>query len=196
MTRPIPSPDPGEANIPLSLSYGERVRAVPKDCYRSAFRALSSPDPDQESPPLYVEGYVLFDDLGYQIPMAHAWLERDGEIIDPSLWAYKTYLDRDVQGLYFPGLRLTLSEVLDLLEEFGRRDEGDNLHYSLPIWEQFMRWDLHRYQPMMQAEINSHAVAYGRVIAENILERFRRSLERLPNPIELTLSVPKEDVSQ
>lgn len=79
-------------NIPESERTKKLVNARPQQCYRNAFRVVSSL-PDYAGA-TYVEGLAV---LPGGFPLEHGWVERDGEIIDPTL------LDDGIA--YFPGLR-------------------------------------------------------------------------------------------
>jgi hypothetical protein len=72
-------------NQPLSERVAREVDAKPNECLHTASRGLLCSD---ASSPLrharYVEG-TCYTDAGY--PFDHAWLELDGEIIDPTFTA-------------------------------------------------------------------------------------------------------------
>ena len=68
------------------------VRARSKKCYLNAMRVISDVPGYQEAD--YVEGYAV---MARVICIEHGWVERDGEIIDPTL--------PDADITYFPGLR-------------------------------------------------------------------------------------------
>lgn len=68
------------------------MKAKPGKCYYNAYRVIQElPEYHQAD---YVEG-VTVDRLG--LLLEHAWVEKDGEVIDP------TFVEDDMT--YFPGLR-------------------------------------------------------------------------------------------
>ncbi|MBX7105381.1 MAG: hypothetical protein K1X57_14955 [Gemmataceae bacterium] len=81
------------------------VRAKAKQCYLNAFRVIQSIPEYADAD--YVEGIVV---IGGVLPIEHGWVERNGEIIDP------TMPDDDLA--YFAGLRFNgecgLSKALQI----------------------------------------------------------------------------------
>jgi hypothetical protein len=96
---------PIQKNIELSLklSKDKRIRAKPQQCYYNAFKTMFYCTEFETA--TYVEGIV--HDV---ISIEHAWIEFNGEIIDPTL--------PQTELIYFPGLRfeglLGLSNALQL----------------------------------------------------------------------------------
>lgn len=85
----------------LSHEAARRVNAQPKMCYKNAAIALFSYEGA-----CYIEGVMTVDNFG-GLPVEHAWVELDsGIIIDPTL--------PDDEGSYFPFIRYTSGEVLEL----------------------------------------------------------------------------------
>jgi hypothetical protein len=82
-------------NTAESKRAGNLIRAKKQACYLNAFRVI------QEVPgyraATYVEGMVVQVVEGGGFPFEHGWVEKDGEIIDPTLPAHEL--------VYFPGLR-------------------------------------------------------------------------------------------
>lgn len=62
----------------LSKRTGDRVRAENKECFLNAFRGMTECGQDAH----YVEGFAVPGE--FPIIAAHAWLEVDGKIIDPT----------------------------------------------------------------------------------------------------------------
>ena len=93
-------------NTAESKRAGKLIRAKKQCCYLNAFRVI------QEVPgyraATYVEGIVVQMVEGGGFPFEHGWVEKDGEIIDPTLPSHEL--------VYFPGLRfvgvLGLAEAL------------------------------------------------------------------------------------
>ncbi len=108
------------AEISLALSRDKRLRPKVGHCYRNCFRAIQVLPEFKNA--IYVEGIVHLT-RGFQIE--HAWLERDGEIVDPTLPTQ--------QGVYFSGLRFNgvvgLAEAMAIPKQSGSRD--------LPLFHRF-----------------------------------------------------------
>jgi len=87
----------------LKLSTDKRVGAMPQQCFYNSFKVLFYIPEYSEA--TYIEGMAI---LKGKLLLEHGWVEKDGEIIDPTL------PDNDI--LYFPGLRfegiLGLSKAL------------------------------------------------------------------------------------
>lgn len=96
------------------------VRARSKKCYLNAMRVISDVPGYQEAD--YVEGYAV---IPGRICIEHGWVERDGEITDPTL--------PDADITYFPGLRfkgnLGIAKALQIPKEDWCKD--------LPIFHRF-----------------------------------------------------------
>ncbi len=95
-------------NQKLSASIGDEIEAKPNHCFINAIRALEE-IPEAE----YIEGYAVSS--ASSEPFLHAWLELDGEIIDPSL--------PNRQCEYFLGARRTKAEYLSIVRECTKRVE-------------------------------------------------------------------------
>lgn len=76
----------------LRLSKDERIAAKPQQCYYNGVKAIIHCP--EYCVATYVEGYAQLED---GVLIEHGWLERDGEIIDPTLPSEAIS--------YFPGLR-------------------------------------------------------------------------------------------
>jgi hypothetical protein len=107
-------------DIEESRRVGRLVQAKAKQCYLNAFRVIQYV-PDYEEAE-YVEGVLV---LGGDWATEHAWVERDGVVIDPTLPSEEL--------VYFPGLRFK-----------GQRYLADALHIpkpaefeELPIFNRF-----------------------------------------------------------
>lgn len=79
-------------NIEESKAVGRLVGAENKQCYANAVRVVWGVPEYQQAD--YVEGYAVIDG---GLCIEHGWIERDGEIIDPTL--------PDDDLAYFPGLK-------------------------------------------------------------------------------------------
>lgn len=80
-----------EKNIQESKRVGKIIRAIHKLCYRNAFRVVQNVPGYEKANS--VEGIASFQN---GLPIEHGWVERNGEIIDPTLPEKKM--------TYFPGL--------------------------------------------------------------------------------------------
>lgn len=87
------------------LSKHKQVKSKAKQCYRNAFSVVQYVPGYEKA--WYVEGIAA---LGNSVPIEHGWVEKDGEILDPTL-------PHD-NITYFPGLRFRgqwgLSKALGL----------------------------------------------------------------------------------
>lgn len=122
-------------NLELSQQLSQAVRALAEECFSNAYRAIQKHYPDA----LYIEGFAVTN-LGLCLPVEHAWLEVNGEIVDPTfcnraLPVPKQYSDfageRSDPTLalaYFPVLKLTLAKVNDFARKTGK------IHFT---WFQF-----------------------------------------------------------
>lgn len=108
-----------ELNEWMSQYVSKRIKALAKQCYHNAYLAMQGlPDAT------YVEGVIL---LSLPIAVDHAWLEREGKIIDPTMCGKpipfakqdringKSKTDGDLARAYFPVLRYTYDEMLERL---------------------------------------------------------------------------------
>ena len=93
-TYPPVSPSPPKDEIE-SEKLGERIRAVPRQCWFNARRAVMRLK--GFSCASYVEGWAVCDS-GRMIE--HGWIVRDGVLLDPTL---PTGVDAYFPGLEFPG---------------------------------------------------------------------------------------------
>ena len=83
-------------NLGESARLARRPGVAPKECYRNCFDLLHEvPGYERAS---YVEGYVVADN-GF--PFDHAWLVKDGFIVDPTL---PVGIKRYAAGLEFVGV--------------------------------------------------------------------------------------------
>jgi len=89
-------------NRELSLHLYNQIKAKPSHCFSNSVKALALV-PKAE----YVEGYTVSPSVSE--PYLHAWLELDGNIIDPSL----PNGDRE----YFPAGRRTMAEYSKIVKE-------------------------------------------------------------------------------
>ena len=97
----------------IRLSKDKRVGVTKKHCFSNSANVLFYiPDYSEAT---YVEGMVI---VKKRLLVEHGWIEKDGEIIDPTLPA------NDI--IYFPGLRfegtLGLSKALRLPKDEGTED--------------------------------------------------------------------------
>ena len=79
-------------NKQLSRKCGKQVKARPKQCFHNAYLVVVECLPGAT----YVEGFAISH---WGIACEHAWVEWQGEIIDPT----PQWLEAD--AVYFPGLR-------------------------------------------------------------------------------------------
>jgi hypothetical protein len=84
-------------NAAGSLALARKIRAKPKQCFHNAWRAVER----SGASAVYVEGFAV---ARKGFAFEHGWLERDGEIFDPSL--------PEDPLTYFPGLRFEGAEGL------------------------------------------------------------------------------------
>jgi hypothetical protein len=99
---PEQSPWPGQGggvmkpkNAAESQRAGKLIRAKRQCCYLNAFRVIQEVPGYQEA--TYAEGMVVQVVEGGGFPFEHGWVERNCEIIDPTLPSHEL--------VYFPGLR-------------------------------------------------------------------------------------------
>ncbi len=81
-------------NFERSFEMGRRVDARKDTSFQNAVLALRKLE-DAGEEPVYIEGYVFIDFTPQEplISVFHGWLELpSGEIIDPTLWAYRKRL--------------------------------------------------------------------------------------------------------
>lgn len=91
-------------DLEKSKEVAKKIKAKPKRCFYNAFKALDYLPPEA----MYIEGWVL--KLGLAIE--HAWINLNGAIIDPTLY-------HDPPAKYYPGMELTVTELLDLAAKYG-----------------------------------------------------------------------------
>lgn len=92
----------GKFNYELSQDLHNRIEFEQNACFSNAVKALNLL-PDAE----YVEGYAVSPKSTE--PFLHAWLEFNGEIIDPSL--------PDGNHKYFPAERRSKAEYLEFVKQ-------------------------------------------------------------------------------
>jgi hypothetical protein len=97
-------------NRAISKRAAKIIQSKPKECWKNAFFSLL------EVPELargqYVEGWIV--PITIPIAIEHAWIELDGQIIDPTPKSWIT------QFAYFPGLRLSKDELMHAVADDGR----------------------------------------------------------------------------
>src|SRR3712207_6711599 len=97
-------------NRVVSKRAAKIINAKPKECWKNAFFSLL------EVPELahgqYVEGWIVPTTI--PIAIEHAWIELDGQIIDPTPKSWITPF------AYFPGLRLSKDEFMEAVTDDGR----------------------------------------------------------------------------
>ncbi len=115
-------------NLELSRQVAQNPRVQPEQhqCFYNVFRALLYA-PELENG-VRVEGFIADG------PMmnAHAWVELDHEIIDPSLASLDGACDWPM--VYFPGVRLPFEQYMDLLGTCKSKRDKAPLH-TLPLWK-------------------------------------------------------------
>ena len=77
-------------NVEESVRVGKLIRAGSRRCYGNARRVIERVEGYANAD--YVEGIMVC-----KLPIEHGWVERDGEIIDPTL--------PEEEGDYFGGIR-------------------------------------------------------------------------------------------
>lgn len=87
----------------LSRELAAAFQAKPRKCWRNAFIALLY---SEGLGAFYVEGWAVPQDTPR--PVAHGWLELAGKVID------LTWPEVILTTAYFPGLRYSLPDALDL----------------------------------------------------------------------------------
>lgn len=115
-------------NLELSQNLSKAVGAKAKQCFTNAYHGIQDHYPDA----FYVEGIAIprhGDGLG--APVEHAWLEINGEIVDPTFCDRSLPIPKRAQWggvkrsaptlaeAYFPVLRLTRSEVDQTVVKIG-----------------------------------------------------------------------------
>ncbi len=83
-------------NVEESHRAGKAIRAKKQCCYLNSFRVIQ--EVPGYSAAIYVEGIAVQVTQGGGWTFEHGWIEKDGEIIDPTLPSQEL--------VYFPGLRL------------------------------------------------------------------------------------------
>lgn len=125
-------------NLELSQQLSKTIRAKAKQCFNNAYRAIQDVYPYAH----YVEGFVVT--TNGPLAVEHAWLEVNGEIVDPTFCNLSLPLSKadqfEYEGVkqkrseptlakvYLPVLRLTVLEV----DQFARRT--GQTHF---MWFQF-----------------------------------------------------------
>lgn len=91
-------------NLLLSRRIGKKIGARDQECFRNS--ALGTVELGEAA--VYVEGWVVtISGIGLPQPTEHAWVEHEGEIIDPT----PVYHDGLSVRRYFPGERYTFRDV-------------------------------------------------------------------------------------
>ena len=134
-------------NIERSVQIAKMVRAKKQQCFQNAWRVVERLDPSA----VYVEGFsVEYED----VVLEHAWVELDGEIIDPTL--------PHADMRYFPGLRYVGKEGLVEAQSMpGMLECG----CYLPIFYRF-GWNGIDNVAFTNARIAAEKYAYGESISE------------------------------
>lgn len=102
-----PTCEPTDKDIQESIRTATDCRAEPKQCFANSVRAIRNlPDYQEAS---YLEGFAI---TIYGLPFDHAWIVKDGLIIDPTL---PTDTLRYIPGLEFAGVR-GIDEFLSAIE--------------------------------------------------------------------------------
>lgn len=151
-------------NLELSQQLSKAVRARAKECFNNAYRGIQDHYPDG----LYLEGWVVTNHS--LMPVEHAWLEVNGEIIDPTFCKRRLPL-RNNPGAgthssptwveaYFPVLRLTRLQVDKFLRMTGQT------HFMFYWFDEDIFTDEQRQQ-----------YKAARQQAEEFLERRERTIE-------------------
>jgi hypothetical protein len=143
-------------NRTLSKKAAETIQPIPKECWKNATLALVAlPELSRAH---YIEGWSVLAEI--PVPFEHAWLELDGQIIDPTPAMWKGH------QTYFPGLRLTKDELLQALNEDS----------SLPIvWRS--EWGGMRHPDFLEAYI----AAWGGVVS--LTPDIREKLSKKTKPL-------------
>ena len=106
-------------NIAESKRVRKLIRAKAKRCFHNAFRAIQDVSGYENAD--YVEGIAVLGGLMIE----HGWVQKDGEVVDPTLPNHKV--------TYFPGLRFKgrrgLAEALKMPTSNGT--------YGLPFFYNF-----------------------------------------------------------
>lgn len=103
-----------EKDFGESLRLSARVKAVPKQCWFNARKAVLKFEDYAEAS--YVEGWTVFND---GLAIEHGWVVKDGRIIDPTL--------PDATVTYFPGLEFQGKAGI---EEFLKTPQGKKVRKS------------------------------------------------------------------
>ncbi len=93
-------------NFALSRQLAEQVKAIPKECWRNAYLALTCLPTAK-----YVEGWAI---TASGLMVEHGWLEYEGEIVDPT-FSLGDSREKLQATAYFPGVRYCLDEAMGLL---------------------------------------------------------------------------------
>jgi hypothetical protein len=95
---PVISSD--KKDVELSKQLAQECDAQSKECYKNSVMALSRVEGGK-----YVEGYFVIDfEAGFQFPIEHGWIDKDGTIIDITL--------PDDEGIYIPANSWNFKEVM------------------------------------------------------------------------------------
>jgi len=131
-------------NTAESTRAGKLIRAKKQACYLNAFRVIQEVPGYQAA--TYGEG-IAVQAGGFSFE--HGWVEKDGEIIDPTLPSHKL--------VYFPGLRFVglrgLAEALAI-------PKPDYTTEDFPIFYRF-GWGGADSPEFSQARRDAHRLAFG-----------------------------------
>jgi len=141
-------------NANLSRMIGEDIGAKNKDCFLNAFRAISEVNNAETA--VYVEGFAVSHEMRFLIA-SHAWIEVDGEIIDPT----PAYQEGGHE--YFPAVKYPRHKIL------VAAIENDS---TLPV----ANLDILIDEEIREAHEQAHKYAFGMTPKE-----LRAQLARLPN---------------
>jgi predicted ABC-type ATPase/2'-5' RNA ligase len=102
----LPQISSDKKDVELSRQLAQECRAQPKECYKNSVMALVRVKGGK-----YVEGYFVIDMEGFQFPIEHGWIDKEGTIIDITL--------PDDTGVYIPANSWTFDEALSRVSESG-----------------------------------------------------------------------------
>jgi hypothetical protein len=136
-------------NIDKSKELRKAIRAKPHECFANAWKAIQTQEEYKHA--TYVEGMAVLQSLVIE----HGWVEKDGEIIDPTLATENM--------AYFPGLRFTGRDGLDstwLIS--GYLTSG----LKLPIFHRFGRGGVYSAE-FVRAAVDAYRFAGMNAVADN-----------------------------
>ena len=110
-------------NTHESRQVAKVLRITKKKCFYNAFRTLT--ELVEYNDAIYVEGIIFITAWGLRVE--HGWVERNGEIIDPTL--------PDKEVVYFPGLKFNgIAGLSKAIKEIPKPDDDDD---DLPLFIRF-----------------------------------------------------------